>query len=323
MSSETTVVHCKKEQYNVYIGRPGPWGNPFPMKGESQRDAVIAQFDEWVARQPWLMDAAYWELRGKTLGCFCKPKACHGDVYVKYTDKPRLVFVFGSNEAGRHGRGAAAYAKNNWGAIQGKGFGHHGNSFALPTKDRDLKVLPLDVIADYADGLSVYAKNNPDLYFQVTRLGCGLAGYKNEDIAPLFENAPSNVLLPGLWEKMLRPETPPRVIIAGSREFTDKQRLFNACDKVLDKIGPFEVVSGGAKGADTLGEDYGFSRGLMVNRFPALWEKEGKPGGHHRNNRMAWFGTHLVDFYNGYSPGSKQMIGRAQAEGLADWVIQF
>lgn len=80
------VVHCRREKFDVYIGRPTKWGNPFTLppglarKGdEVSRGRVIAQYREWIKTQPNLL-AALPELRGKTLGCFCAPKACHGDV---------------------------------------------------------------------------------------------------------------------------------------------------------------------------------------------------------------------------------------------------
>ena len=75
----TEVVHCKKEPYDIYIGRPSKWGNPFQLMSETERDAVITQYRTWILKQPKLM-VALPELRGKVLGCWCKPKACHGDV---------------------------------------------------------------------------------------------------------------------------------------------------------------------------------------------------------------------------------------------------
>jgi hypothetical protein len=76
--AKTTVVH-KREPHDVYIGRPSKWGNPFAIGPDGGRAEVIAKYREWVQKQPRLM-ASLHELRGKRLGCFCKPKACHGDV---------------------------------------------------------------------------------------------------------------------------------------------------------------------------------------------------------------------------------------------------
>jgi hypothetical protein len=109
------------------------------------------------------------------------------------------IFVFGSNLAGRHGKGAALAARQQHGATYGVGIGRQGNAYAIPTKDAQLRTLPLDQIKQYVRGFMVYAIEHPALQFEVTRIGCGLAGYKDADIAPLFANAPINCILPEGW----------------------------------------------------------------------------------------------------------------------------
>lgn len=109
---------------------------------------------------------------------------------------PSKVFVFGSNLAGRHGKGAALWALQNRGAIYGQGFGRQGNSFAIPTKDANIRTLKLDIIANYVKLFILEAQETPETGYELTPIGCGLAGYKPEDIAPLFKNAPANVELP-------------------------------------------------------------------------------------------------------------------------------
>lgn len=115
--------------------------------------------------------------------------------------KSNRIFVFGSNEAGRHGAGAAKYARDNHGARYGQGFGAQGNSWAIPTKDAQLRTLPLDIIATYVRLFLNYARGHSHARFQVTRIGCGLAGYTDEQIAPLFASAPENCDLPEGWRK--------------------------------------------------------------------------------------------------------------------------
>lgn len=110
------------------------------------------------------------------------------------------VFVFGSNLAGRHGKGAALWARQNRGAIYGQGVGPQGNSYAIPTKGHRMEVLPLDQIAGYVRGFLNYALQSPNLQFQLTPIGCGLAGYRREQIEPMFANAPPNVIWPPEWE---------------------------------------------------------------------------------------------------------------------------
>ena len=119
------------------------------------------------------------------------------DTNSKLTDEP--VFVFGSNLAGRHGKGAAKWALENRGAVYGQGWGHWGNSYAIPTKDEKLRTLPLIEINIYVVDFLDYARIRPDLQFQLTPIGCGLAGYRREDIEPMFEDAPANVLWPPEW----------------------------------------------------------------------------------------------------------------------------
>ena len=102
-------------------------------------------------------------------------------------------FVFGSNEAGRHGKGAALCAKKYFGAIYGQGHGEQGNSYAIATKDDSLRSLPIGTIAENVRVFLQHAINHPHKIFAVSRVGCGLAGYKDEQIAPLFKGHPSNV----------------------------------------------------------------------------------------------------------------------------------
>tara|TARA_R110002051_G_scaffold285432_1_gene347688 strand:- start:1129 stop:1539 length:411 start_codon:yes stop_codon:yes gene_type:complete len=110
-----------------------------------------------------------------------------------------MIFVFGSNLAGRHGKGAALYARQKHGAEYGVGEGRTGDSYALPTKDERIRTRPLSGVRDSVDKFIEYAKANPDLHFEVTKVGCGLAGFKEFEIAPLFKNAPSNCRLPDGW----------------------------------------------------------------------------------------------------------------------------
>lgn len=79
----TKIVHCKKEPYDVYIGRPGKWGNPFPVT--IGREECVLKYKLWINTQPSLLKSLS-ELKNKTLGCFCKPLACHGDVLCELVD---------------------------------------------------------------------------------------------------------------------------------------------------------------------------------------------------------------------------------------------
>ena len=98
------------------------------------------------------------------------------------------IFVFGSNLMGIHGAGAAREALENWGAEWGVSEGLTGNSYAIPTKDELFKTLPLESIKISVDRFIYVAIHNPHFYFFVTPIGCGLAGYAHNQIAPLFRS---------------------------------------------------------------------------------------------------------------------------------------
>ncbi|MGX1791553.1 A1S_2505 family phage non-structural protein [Microbacterium sp. NPDC055312] len=109
---------------------------------------------------------------------------------VVVTLRPDEVFVFGSNAAGRHGGGAARIAHERFGAVWGEGHGHHGQSYAIDTMSG------LDVLAREARAFVEFAIEHPDLRFLLTPVGCGIAGYTPEQIAPLFAGLPGNVSVP-------------------------------------------------------------------------------------------------------------------------------
>jgi hypothetical protein len=130
-------------------------------------------------------------------------------------DTKKMVFVFGSNTAGIMGAGAAKEAYKNRGARWGLSYGHFGDSFAIPTKGHGYNVMANEMkpfigstlnlfhINQFVQGFLAYAVTHPELDFQVTCLGCGLAGLKHEDIAPMFGNAPENCYFDTAWQPIL------------------------------------------------------------------------------------------------------------------------
>ena len=119
--------------------------------------------------------------------------------------KDNEVFTFGSNLGGKHGRGAAKAALG-FGAKYGQATGLQGRTYGIPTKDKSVKrVLSIVEIKPFVDDFIAFAKENKHLTFLVTEIGCGLAGYKPKDIAPLFYEAKdvSNIHLPyRFWHKI-------------------------------------------------------------------------------------------------------------------------
>lgn len=118
----------------------------------------------------------------------------------------KQVFVFGSNEAGIHGAGAAKTAYEKHGARWGFSYGHCGDSFAIPTKNQNIGPMPFHRIAAYVMGFIAYAEGHPELTFKVTRIGCGLAGLEDSDMAHLFKGAPKNCQFDEEWRPFLDKE---------------------------------------------------------------------------------------------------------------------
>ena len=115
--------------------------------------------------------------------------------------RPDEVFVFGSNLEGMHGGGAAYLAFKQFGAVMGCGVGLRGQSYAIPTMQGGV-----ETIKPYVDEFIAFATDHPDLFFYVTRIGCGIAGFREKEIAPLFEGANTleNVCLPEGFAKLLK-----------------------------------------------------------------------------------------------------------------------
>ena len=83
---KTRVVHCKKEEYDVYIGRGTVWGNPFKIGKDGTRKEVLDKYEKWVVTQPKIIESLHL-LKGKILDCWCKPYPCHGDILVRLIDE--------------------------------------------------------------------------------------------------------------------------------------------------------------------------------------------------------------------------------------------
>jgi ribA/ribD-fused uncharacterized protein len=145
------------------------------------------------------------ETRGR-LKLHTVSRTASGPIDKTFYPGPGRVFVFGSNLSGVHGAGAAKTAKEQYGAIPGVGEGLMPDDvtpgcYALPTKDENIQTLSLERIKEYVDRFIMLAWERQDLTFFVTRIGCGLAGYTDVEVAPLFELAPPNCELPYGWEK--------------------------------------------------------------------------------------------------------------------------
>ena len=113
------------------------------------------------------------------------------------------IFVFGSNLMGIHGAGAALHAAKNFGAKRGVGVGRTGNAYAIPPKRTPWETLELREIEPHVRRFKQYAAEHPDDTFMLTAIGCGLAGFKPSQIAPMFSGSPANVEMPDEFKDFL------------------------------------------------------------------------------------------------------------------------
>lgn len=317
---------AKEAADTIQIDRGG-FGNPFRTSRSSDHRDPVHAYAAWLNRCPDLLRIAKRCLSGKqfaggSLGGDAEARvleeAIAGDAVS--TDDP--VLVFGSNLAGAHGRGCAAFARRWRGAVHGQGVGRAGRSYAIPTKDAALCTLPLPVILVEVERFLDHAEHEPGTAFDISALGCGLAGYRDDEMVPLFSDAPANCRLPYRWQRLLDPSLPARVIVAGSRTFGDKALLAAKLDALLANLGSAVLVSGGAQGADSLGEQYSVERGLDFIRVPAEWDRYGRAAGMIRNQHMSFLASHVVAFWDGESSGTRGMIEIAKADRLPLRVVR-
>ncbi|WP_353082109.1 A1S_2505 family phage non-structural protein [Tessaracoccus lapidicaptus] len=164
---------------------------------------------------------------------------------------PDEVFVFGSNAAGAHGGGAAGFAMDRFGAVWGQGHGPQGRSYAVDSMSG------LDVLAREVADFLAYAAAHPDEVFLVTEIGCGIAGYTPDDVAPLFAGAPRNVALPASFLERL----------PASDAATPGSVPLGADDRVTDRAAGVVVASAAG---DALGAPYEFGPPLSDEVTPAF-----------------------------------------------------
>lgn len=118
-----------------------------------------------------------------------------------------------------------------------------------------------------------------------------------------------------------------KIIIAGGRDFNDKDQLYFECNNLIRGKGSglfeIEIVSGTASGADKMGEEYSNTMGLQLKKFPADWDKYGKSAGYKRNKQMAEYADVLIAFWDGKSRGTKHMIDLALEHGLEVHIYRY
>lgn len=235
-----------------------------------------------------------------------------------FSDK--TTYVFESNVLGMYEKGSQLYARNKRNAATGIGEGITGTAYAIPTQDSPKQYMSLVEIGEHISVFLDFAMKNSDMLFQVNRIGCGVGGYTDSEIAPFFSNAPTNCMLPGIWSKLFNSAIS-RIIVAGSRNIISEELVCSKLDELLGNSVERTIVSGTARGIDTIGEKWAVSNNMPVDRFPAEWDKYKKEAGYIRNTLMAWYSTGAILFWDGKSPGTKHMRDIAVSNKLPIKVV--
>lgn len=253
----------------------GGWGNPFVVGIDGDRQSVIQQHRQWLQGQPQMLDLLAPELAGESLACWCHPRPCHGHLYQQIlsgeasSDFPAQMpptLVFGANLAGRHGKGAAAYARARYGAQQGVGEGPTGNAYAIPTKDERLRTRPPAAITQSLYQLLEYVQAHPEQRFEMTRVGCGLAGLDESWLREAFPESmwPNNLEPPRAWCA----QGPAHVAVIG--DVDGSQEAFDVrLHALLERLDAPRLLTNGWDPASRYTERFAVAHGYAFERFPA------------------------------------------------------
>lgn len=227
-------------------------------------------------------------------------------------------FVFGSNQAGRHGKGAAKDAADHYGAVYGIGEGYSGRSYAIPTKDKAIKSRSLDEIRGSVARFLKQASQREDITFQVTRIGCGLAGFKDADIAEIFEDCSPNVLLPRKWYQLLgKTKGEFRVVIAGNAASDKWGQVQQRLDKLLSEVNvPIRIVSGTSTPIDDFAQRYAQENNYDLARFEPSPAMFGNAASKLLSETLAWYSDAACIFWDETCPATKQILKTAEREEL-------
>ncbi len=261
-----------------------------------------------------------------------------------------VVFVFGSNPEGRHGLGAARVAKDRFGARYGVGEGLVGNSYALPTKDlrvtanRGLRSIAPEAITESVKRMYGTARQNPDRLFCIAYRNtddASLNGYTGHEMMDMFNAAgpvPGNVVFSQEWALSGHldvslfqaavpvkesPEKGVSVAIVGGRDFEDYSLVENTLSQLMVRYDITKVVSGGARGADSLAERWADAHGISKQVFPADWDRYGRSAGFRRNKDIVANADMVVAFWDGQSRGTKNTLDLTRDAGKPLFVVGY
>lgn len=241
------------------------------------------------------------------------------------TQPTEPVFVFGTDLAGAHKNESAAFAVERHGAAPAKGSGASGDAYAIPYRNSKNQLLEPQVIGNYVESFFGYARTQPELSFRVARFGCESGAHSDDTMARLFAAHPSNCQLPGVWQRLLAPDMPARVLLfdpgAHMKEAVWQQHL----QKFLDLNVPLWGVP------DVELVSVGIARAIVANDMAArklklkhriIGTNEAYYGRHApvvAEARALWYCTHVIsimDFEQTAQPQQIRVMSAATRSGL-------
>lgn len=229
------------------------------------------------------------------------------------------IFVFATNESGHHENELAKLAVHAFGAEKSKGRGLVGRSYAIPVQDRDLQRLPQERILAEFSAFKKFARENPQMRFQLSRIGCDGIGFREDGVAKYFLDCPDNVILPGVWERRRNPEHAV-FAVTGTTKFSHEEMINDILDIVISLHGQtkfLEFITTDDEGVDFVCAKYFASKGLPYRVLQADWEGHGASrAGAVRNRIMGLTATHILLMDDGECGKTAHMRKTVKAEGL-------
>lgn len=232
-----------------------------------------------------------------------------------------MVLVFGSGK----NEGAAKAAKKFFGASDKPG--KAGFCYAIPVREGG-RLASLESIEAHVRTFIEFAKSTPGIHYYLTKVACEEGEYRNDQIAPMFADAPENVTIPGLWVNIInainRKPFVSRVVVTGPRNFRDYDFLSEKMGFYLSRLSmeSVEIVSGGEAGTDEMGARYASEHGLRIAKPHTEIERFGRSAGYPFCNFLwSLYATHMLVFHDDASVVVQNLVETAVKEGLRVAVV--
>ena len=234
-----------------------------------------------------------------------------------------MILVFGSGK----NTGVASIAQQHFGASAAEG--KSGFCYAIPVWLNN-HLVKLDDVASSIRALIDFAKENPGIKFYMTRVACDDGEYRDDQIAPLFIDAPENITIPGVWlneiRSIIKKPQISRIVVTGPRNFIDYPLMAANIDFYISRLNmeSIEIISGGDVGVDAMGAKYAVERGVAISSPHLDIEKFGRAVGYaFCNHLLAIYATHVLAFHDSRSLVIKSLIDVSMKAGLKVAVVNI